>query len=181
MPVRYVDNAAGNHGDNSPAIHRWGSQEKEDKVPAGTGEALLPSLAGLCPFHSANPAMNRWAIVKGALSSNRTGMVQSLHIRLPDKKEIRKAGRQERSIPSLLSCLPAFLIEFFLGLSGNRISMVQSAAMSRVRGGTRHQPMAASRVPWRRGRERRARAKGPAQASPGQVRVRRGRRPGDCI
>ena len=66
VPIRFVDNAAGNCGENSPAIHRWGSQEKEDKVPAGTEEPLLPSLTGLGPFHSACPAMNRWAIVKGA-------------------------------------------------------------------------------------------------------------------
>ncbi len=98
LPVRFDDNAAGNHGENSPAIHRWGSPKEGNKVPPGTEEpvaaqrrvrpwgclpagvplrSVLPSHAGLCPHRTAYPAINRRAIFKGALPTNRTGPLPS--------------------------------------------------------------------------------------------------------
>ena len=72
-PLRLVGHLAGEHGGNSPALQRWGSPEEGRKVPAGTEEPVLSSLAGLCPDPAAHPAMNRWAMVKTAWSTNRIG------------------------------------------------------------------------------------------------------------
>ena len=77
MTIPFVDNATGNHGENSPAIHRWGWMREENKVPHGTEGPVLSSSAGLCPPRASTPAMNRWAIVEGAWSTNRIGMESS--------------------------------------------------------------------------------------------------------
>ena len=47
---------------------------------AASGQAIslrsvLSSLAGLCSYRTANPALKRWAILKAALSANRIGRV----------------------------------------------------------------------------------------------------------
>lgn len=78
MPIRYIDKAAGNDGDNSPAIHRWEKGSSSKPSPVGTEEPVLSSHAGLCRHYSANPAMNRWAIATPVLATNRIGMDDSL-------------------------------------------------------------------------------------------------------
>ena len=41
MPIRFVDNAAGNHCENSPAIHRWEEGISSKPSLAGTEETFL--------------------------------------------------------------------------------------------------------------------------------------------
>jgi len=58
-PIPYVDNAAENGGENSPAIHRWENGRVAKPSPAGTKETFLPfltSLPGLCPHHTPEPS-----------------------------------------------------------------------------------------------------------------------------
>jgi hypothetical protein len=43
-------------------------------------------------------------------------------IRLPEKKKLGRQEGRNNVFSGLFSCLPAFLIEFFLRLSANRIS-----------------------------------------------------------
>ncbi len=81
MPIRFVDNGAGNHGENSPALQRWEPSVQTGQSPTGTEESVLSSLAGLCPHHTANPALKRWAIVITTLSTNRIDMQRFARIR----------------------------------------------------------------------------------------------------
>ena len=74
MPIRFADNAAENHGDNSPALQRWEPRTPKGKSPARDDRAGSSVPAGLFPHHVSNPALKRWAILKAPLSRNRTGM-----------------------------------------------------------------------------------------------------------
>jgi len=50
--------------DNSPAIYGWNTANHEFKVPSGTADRFLSSLAALGIFPNREPAINGWAIFK---------------------------------------------------------------------------------------------------------------------
>jgi hypothetical protein len=77
VPAWLVDGVAANRCENSPAIHRWENGTPNKPSLAGTKETALSSLTGLFLYPTANPAMNRRAMVKAASSTNRTGTAAS--------------------------------------------------------------------------------------------------------